>query len=810
MQIKNTKSDQSNTCTIALKKNGMINLLNRTFVTVTALILLMTGLMLHGCGSGGGESSTQVVSGTAAVGAPMSGQVSLKDSSNPTQSKTTVIGPDGSFAFDVTNLKAPFILQAEGLDNGKLHSFAAGPGLANVNPFSEVLVASVCDGENPETVFSHPDAVKLDGIKNRIDISTVDLLEQLRPLLQLFNAADKDPIKDHFIADHQGLDGVLDLVNFTIIDGFLTISNKETDAVIFTGNLNDLRGGHYSGNDDDLPHPMMLPVAPNAVEALGGSGQVTLTWESVSNATTYNVYYSTSPGVTKENGTKISAVTTPYVQTGLTANSTFYYVVTAVNGAGESAASELASATTNTSQPTVTVPTQPTAVFATGGTNQVTLSWAAVTNATSYNVYYSASSGGVTQANGILIPNATSPAVFGDLTAGTTYYYIVTAVNSAGEGSPSVQAAATTLADVPSPTIPGVPTGVTALGGTEQATITWANVSGAASYNLYWSTSPGVTKISGAKVAGVSSPYIKTGLSAGTTYYFIVAAVNSVGESAASNQATATTNAPPLSVPNAPTGLTSIGGAKQVTLSWSAVSGATSYNIYWSTTPGVTTSSTKITTANTTYVQTGLAASTAYYYIVTAVNTSGQSVPSAQVTATTNAPVVVIPAAPTAVTATGGVQQVTLTWATVTGATSYNIYWTTSSGAAFAGTKITGANSPYVLNGLADNTIYYSIITAVNSAGEGPASTQVSATTNAAPQLACGTCHSIPPASGEHDYHVNNRNYGCDRCHGTGYSKTTVNAATHDNGVLNFGNSLTSWNAGAGTCTSSCHGSRTW
>jgi fibronectin type 3 domain-containing protein len=224
----------------------------------------------------------------------------------------------------------------------------------------------------------------------------------------------------------------------------------------------------------------------------------------------------------------------------------------------------------------------------------------------------------------------------------------------------------------------------------------------------------------------------------------------------------------------------------------------------------VTTSGTKITTANNSYIQTGLASSTAYYYIVTAVNTSGQSVPSAQVTATTNAPAVVIPTAPTAVTATGGVKQVTLTWATVAGATSYNIYWTTSSGAAFAGTKITGANSPYVLNGLADNTIYYSIITAVNSAGEGPASTQVSATTNAAPQLACGTCHSIPPASGEHDYHVNNRNYGCDRCHGTGYSKTTVNAATHDNGVLNFGNSLTSWNAGAGTCTSSCHGSRTW
>lgn len=810
MLIKNSKKVEPNTLSIALKKNGMLTLLNRTFAIVTALILLMTGVMLHGCGSGGGEPSTQVVSGTAAIGAPLSGQVSLKDSSNPTQSKTTVIGTNGSFAFDVTNLKAPFILQAEGPDNYKLHSFSAGSGIANVNPFSNVLVASVCDDENPDYVFSNPDAMKLERIKNRIDISTADFLEQIRPLLQLFNAGDKDPIKDYFAADHQGLDGVLDHVNITMVNGILTISNKETGTEIFTGGVNNLKGGQFTAKDDDLPRPMNLPVAPNNVDARGGSGQVTLTWESVGNATTYNLYYSTSPGVTKENGIKISEVTTPYVQTGLTADSTFHYIVTAVNSAGESAASLPVSASTNTSQPPVAVPAKPTAVSATGGTNQITLSWAAVTNATSYNVYYSASSDGVTQANGILIPNVTSPAVFTDLTPGTTYYYIVTAVNSAGEGSPSVQAAATTLADVPSPTVPGVPTGVTALGGTEQATITWAQVSGAASYNLYWSTTPDVTKTTGIKVAGVSSPYIKTGLSAGTTYYFIVAAVNSVGESAASSQTTASTNSPPLAVPNAPTGLTSIGGAKQVTLSWSLVSGATSYNIYWSTTPGVTTAGTRITTANNSYIQTGLAASTAYYYIVTAVNASGQSVPSAQVTATTNAPVVIIPPAPTAVTATGGTKQITLTWAAVAGATSYNIYWTTSSGAAYAGTKITGTNSPYVLNGLNDNTIYYSIVTATNSAGEGPGSTQVSATTNAAPQLACGTCHALPPRSGDHVYHVNSRNYGCDRCHGTGYSKTTVNAATHDNGVLNFGSSLISWNAGAGTCTSSCHGSRTW
>jgi fibronectin type 3 domain-containing protein len=351
-------------------------------------------------------------------------------------------------------------------------------------------------------------------------------------------------------------------------------------------------------------------------------------------------------------------------------------------------------------------------VIATGGTNQVSLSWSAVNNATSYNVYYSTTAG-VTKANGTKITNATSPAVQASLTAGTTYYYIVTALNGTGEGTASVQVAATTLVPTPAPTAPAAPTGVTAAGGTNLATISWTAASGATSYNLYWSTTSGVTKANGTKVAGVTSPYVKTGLSAGTTYYFIVTAANSIGESAASTQAFATTSAAPPAVPSAPTGVTATGGANQVSLAWPAVSGATSYNIYWSTTSGVTTSGTKITGATSPSVQTGLAAATAYYYIVTAVNSSGESVASAQVTAATNA----------------------------------------------------------------------------------------------APAPTCGSCHAIPPATGQHSFHIS-LGYLCAICHGTGYTSTTVNAATHNNGVKNVVSNL-GWNGT--TCgTPGCHGSRAW
>jgi fibronectin type 3 domain-containing protein len=76
----------------------------------------------------------------------------------------------------------------------------------------------------------------------------------------------------------------------------------------------------------------------------------------------------------------------------------------------------------------------------------------------------------------------------------------------------------------------------------KQLSLAWDPVAGATSYNLYWSTVPGVTTVSGTKISGISSPsYVHTGLAAGTTYYYIVTAANSASESAASLSASGTT-----------------------------------------------------------------------------------------------------------------------------------------------------------------------------------------------------------------------------------------------------------------------------
>ena len=699
-----------------------------------AVGLMALGLMLGGCGGGSGGLSSQVVSGTAAVGAPLSGQVYLKDSSTPSQEKSALIGSDGSFAIDVTSLKAPFVLQAQGTAAGasfKLNSYADGTGTANINPLSDAIVASAAGVDDPSQAFDNAGADNNKKIGNNIANAVTTILTKLQLLLQQYSADHTNPITAHYIANHIGLDDMFDHVKITVSGGTLSIIMNSTGAVVFTGKLTDIANGVF--NAGALPPPASAPATPAGLSAVGGSGQMTLSWASVSNATSYNLYYSTAPGVTTTSGTKITPAATPYLQTGLTAATTYYYVVTAVNSAGESAASTQVSATTAAAQPIPTAPGAPAGLIATGGTNQVTLSWGSVATATSYNLYYATTSG-VTVANGTKIASATSPAVQTGLAAGTSYYYIVTAVNSAGESAASVQVAATTLPAVPIPTPPAAPAGVTAMGGSTMATISWPAVTGAASYNIYWSTASGVTKTSGTKIAGVTTPYVQTGLSAGTSYYYIVTAVNSAGESAASAAASATTAAAAPALPAAPTGVTATGAANQVSLAWPAVSGATSYNIYWSTASGVTTTSgTRITGATSPYLQTGLSAGTSYYYIVTAQNASGAGPASAQVTASTSSPAPVLPAAPAGVSATGGSAQATVSWSAVSGATSYNLYYSTTSGVTTAnGTKVTGASSPSTQTGLNAGTTYYFVVTAVNSAGEGPASAQASAATAAA------------------------------------------------------------------------------
>ncbi len=446
--------------------NGVMEkLLKRAGATITALGLLIIGALIAGCGSGGGSGdgagvSPQVVSGVAATGAPLAGQVTLRDSSSVRKDKVTIIGSDGSFAVDVADMTAPFILKATGTADGvsgTMFSFADKPGIANINPLSTVAVASAAGVDDPATVFDKPDSATLDKVKSAMPGSVATLQSKLKPLLDVFSVSTTNPVKDPFTADHDGLDGVFDNVKVVLSNGTLTITNVNTGAVIFTAQVKDVESGRFTDNNDDLPKPGPRPVAPTGVTAVGGDAQVTISWDPVANATSYDLIYATRSKVAEEedhndvDAKQVKNVTSPFVVTGLAASTTYFVIVRARNDGRRGPASAEVSATTSATTPAPTIPTAPIGVTATGGTKQVTISWAAVSGATSYNLYWSTTTG-VTTTNGTKISDVTSPpAVHTGLTDSTPYFYVVTAVNSAGESAASVEVAATTLA-VTSPT----------------------------------------------------------------------------------------------------------------------------------------------------------------------------------------------------------------------------------------------------------------------------------------------------------------------------------------------------------------------
>lgn len=182
----------------------------------------------------------------------------------------------------------------------------------------------------------------------------------------------------------------------------------------------------------------------------------------------------------------------------------------------------------------VPVPAQPTNLTASPMNSQVNLMWSTVTDATSYIVKRSTSSGGPYTTIAADLTGATYSDT--DLANGTTYYYVVTAVNSGGESSNSKEVNVT---PVQAPTAPTAPTNLTAIAGDAQVSLTWGTVTGATYYNVKRSTSSGGSDTTiAANVTGVT--YSDTGLANGTTYYYVVTAANSEGESENSNEASAT------------------------------------------------------------------------------------------------------------------------------------------------------------------------------------------------------------------------------------------------------------------------------
>jgi hypothetical protein len=197
---------------------------------------------------------------------------------------------------------------------------------------------------------------------------------------------------------------------------------------------------------------------------------------------------------------------------------------------------------------TMQVPPAPSGLQATAGNAQVMLTWSASTGATAYNISRSVMSGGP------WIPIAAPAAnAFTDigLTNGVPYYYVVAAINAAGASANSGQVTATPTAPASGGTmqVPPVPMGLQATSGNAQVMLTWMTSTGATAYHLSRSTT------SGGPWTQIASPttnaYPDTGVTNGTLYYYVVAAVDAAGASADSAPPVSATPIAPAVVPGA-------------------------------------------------------------------------------------------------------------------------------------------------------------------------------------------------------------------------------------------------------------------
>ncbi len=530
----------------------------------------------------------------------------------------------------------------------------------------------------------------------------------------------------------------------------------------------------------------------NALEILGGSvtaapaslaaaqasaTSASLTWGTVSGATTYNLYRGTAAGAEGSTPYQTGLTSAAYTDSGLTAGATYYYKVVAVNAQGESALSNEAAF--------AAVPSAPTGVSGTtSSATPAVISWGTVSGATSYTVYRGATSGAETS-----LATGVAGTSYSDTTAarGTTYYYTVAAVNAGGTSSQSAEVAVdpvntaspyyqinagrvTYIAAIApfaadayysnpggSVSTSGNTINVTAANAAPQA-VYQVDRDGAGSGMTY--TLPGLTAggsyvvrlhmaekyygSSGHRLFNVSinGTTVLTGFeiyaAAWGSNKAVVRNFNATADGSGNITVLFSTN------PNAPVidGLEVLGGSvtaapvslaateaspTSASLTWGTVSGATTYDLYRSTSAG-TEGSTPYRTglASASYTDTGLTAGTAYYYKVVAVNAQGESALSNEASLT-------IPTAPTGVTATPGNAQVALAWTATAGATSYVVSRATTPGGPY--TQVgTPTGTSYTDSTAANNTYFY-VVQAVNGAAVSANSAEVAATPGGASGL---------------------------------------------------------------------------
>ena len=275
-------------------------------------------------------------------------------------------------------------------------------------------------------------------------------------------------------------------------------------------------------------------------------------------------------------------------------------------------------------------PSAPTNLQASAVSNtQINLTWSNVANESGYRIERKTGTGGSFAEIGTVGANVTSFSNTTGLSANTTYCYRVRAFNDAGNSGFSNESCATTLGP------PNAPSNLQAsTASSSQINLTWNdNSNNETQFRIERRIGSGAYVFLVNKAAG-STSHSDGGLSSNTTYTYRVRAENSFGNSAFSNEASATTQE---GLPNTPTNLIATAiSTSQINLTWNDNSNnETQFRIERRIGSGAFVFLTNKPAGSTSHSDAGLTPNTTYTYRVRAENNVGNSGFSNEATAAT-------------------------------------------------------------------------------------------------------------------------------------------------------------------------------
>ncbi|MBN1672629.1 MAG: fibronectin type III domain-containing protein [Kiritimatiellae bacterium] len=373
-----------------------------------------------------------------------------------------------------------------------------------------------------------------------------------------------------------------------------------------------------------------LPAAPDGLIATAVSAsRIDLKWTDTSdNETGFKIDRRQSGTDEWIRIASPAANTTAYSDSGLPADTHFYYQVKAYNAAGNSPYSNIADATTGSD-----LPAAPTGLAAASqSSTEIQLTWQDNSgNEAQFKVRWGTTA--ASQENEVFLAANTTSWAHSGLAEGTTYYYKVRAQNAAGESAYTPVVSATTAVGLPAAPDGLIATAVSA----SRIDLKWTDASdNETSFKIDRRQSGTAEWIRIASPGANATAYSDPGLPADTHFYYQVKAYNAAGNSPYSNIADATTGS---DVPAAPSALTATAvSPTEVALSWQDNSGnETGFKIRRGTDPAAMTDEIVIAANATAYADSGLPAGTTYYYKIKAQGAAGDSAYTTPVGVTTPA-----------------------------------------------------------------------------------------------------------------------------------------------------------------------------